>query len=277
MTKKIKNDHISEFHPMRAFFEYLILEFNSGIKTHLSGKIKGKMALSRYSKSKELKKYLRETIENFLIGDIKILAEYYLERGIWPKKISLKYKSIPSGVFRIILDQRLQKLVQLMAIMGDYSVTEITTQANEYIGLGSKLSVQVVGKYLYYFWNVLPSEGQESLDRIRRIQFLVSDRRLSEIYSDHIEVALGNLSPFEIAIKLGMNEKVSSQLNAEVYKGFALTVARKNEAMMSNRLEEADTLSKIMSRDSQVLRNMGHKPKKKALREQVNVVYADKD
>ena len=277
MTKKIKKDHISELHPMRAYFDYLILEFNSGIKTHLSGKIKGKMSLSRYSKSKELKKYLRETIENFLIGDIKILAENYMQRGIWPKKISLKYKSITSGVFRIILDQRLQKLVQLMAIMGDYSVTEITTQANEYIGLGSKLSVQVVGKYLYYFWNVLPSEGQESLDRIRRIQFLVSDRRLSEIYSDHIEVALGNLSPFEIAIKLGMNEKVSSQLNAEVYKGFALTVARKNEAMISNRLEEADTLSKIMSRDSQVLRNMGHKPKKKALREQVNVVYADKD
>ena len=134
-----------------------------------------------------------------------------------------------------------------------------------------------MGKYLYYFWNVLPSEGQEPLDPIRRLQFLVSDNQLSEIYSDHIEVALGNLSPFEIAIKLGMNEKVSSQLNAEVYKGFALTVARKNEAMMSNRLEEADTLSKIMSRDSQVLRNMGHKPKKKVLRDQVKVVYADKE
>lgn len=277
MTKNIKNDHISELHPMRAYFDYLIMEFNSGIKTHLSGKIKGKMSLSRYSKSKELKKYLRETIENFLIGDIKILAENYLERGIWSKKISLKYKSIPSGVFRIILDQRLQKLVQLMAIMGDHSVTEITSQANEYISTGSPLSVQVVGKYLYYFWNVLPSEGQEPLDRIRRIQFLVSDMQLSETYSDHIEVALGNLSPFEMALKLGMNEKFSSQLNAEVYKGFALTVARKNEAMMSNRFEEADTLSKIMSRDSQVLRNMGHKPKKKALREQVNVVYADKD
>ena len=277
MQKKINTKQVAEIHPIHKYIEFLILEFNSGIKTHLSGKIKGKMSLSRYSKSKELKKYMHETIENFLIGDIRILAENYMQRGIWPKKISLKYNSIPSGVFRIILDQRLQKLIQLMALKGDHSVTEITTQANEYIGLGSKLSVQVVGKYLYYFWNVLPSEGQESLNRIRRIQFLVSDRRLSEIYSDHIEVALGNLSPFEIAIKLGMNEKVSSQLNAEVYKGFALTVARKNEAMISNRLEEADTLSKIMSRDSQVLRNMGHKPKKKALRDQVNVVYADKD
>ena len=276
MSKKINKKQFAVVHPIRKYFEFLILEFNSGIKTHLSGKIKGKMTLSRYSKSKELKKYLRETIENFLIGDIKILAEYYLERGIWPKKISLKYKSIPSGVFRIILDQRLQKLIQLMALNGDHSVAEITKQANEYISPGPTLSAQVVGKYLYYFWNVLPSEGQP-LDSIRRLQFLVSDNQLSEIYSDHIEVALGNLSPFEIAIKLGMNEKVSNQLNAEIYKGFALTVARKNEAMMSNRLEEADTLSKIMSRDSQVLRNMGHKPKKKALREQVNVVYADKD
>ena len=145
MPKKITIKQNAEIHPIHKYFEFLILEYNSGIGTHLSGKIKGKLSLSRYSKSKELKKYLRETIENFLIGDIKILAENYMQRGIWPKKISLKYKSITSGVFRIILDQRLQKLVQLMSIMGDYSVTEIATQANKYISTGCKLSVQVVG------------------------------------------------------------------------------------------------------------------------------------
>ena len=262
---------------MGNYFQYLILEFQSGIKHHLSRKIKGELSLSRYKRSKQQRAYMRETVRNYLIGDKRIIGEDFLKRNIWPAKISLKYRSIPVAVFRIMLNQRLQRTIELMALTREYSITTIAEHVNRFYYLSQPLSPQAISKYLYFFWNVLPLEGEEPLDPIRIVQFLTSNKQLSKIYSDHIEVALGKQSPLEVAIILGMNEKVSRQLNAEVYKGFALTVARKNEAMMSNRLEEADTLSKIMSRDSQVLRNMGHKPKKKALRDQVKVVYADKE
>ena len=56
-----------------------------------------------------------------------------------------------------------------------------------------------------------------------------------------------------------------------------MAVVRKNQAVLSDRMEEADVYSKIMVRDSQVLRNLGHKPKRKALRDSVNVIYDEKD
>jgi len=277
MRHSLNKKQLLQIHPISKYFEYLAAEYASGIKLHLSGPIKEKYNKSSISKTKGAKIYFKETVRSFLIGDPKILARDYLERNLFPKNISIKYRSLPQGVFRIMLNLRIQRIIQFMALTGEFTATDIAKQVNSLYNPRELFSPQVISKYLYFFWRLLPSEGDEPFDPIRRIQFLVSDMQLSEIYSDHIEVALGNLSPFEIAIKLGMDEKVSSQLNAEVYKGFAMTVARKNEAMMSNRLEEADTLSKIMSRDSQVLRNMGHKPKKKALRDQVNVVYADKD
>ena len=277
MKRLINNQQVLQIHPIRKYFEFLALEYTSGIRLHLSGSIKDKFSKSIFPKSKGAAIYFKETIKSFLIGELQILAQDYLERKLWPKKPSIKYNSIPNGIFRIMLNQGLQKLVQMMALTGEYTATDIAEHANEYISPVPPLSAQIVSKYLYYFWNVLPSKGHETLDPVKIIQFLVSDGQLSKVYAGHIDIVLGKKTPFEIALKLGMNEKVTSKLNNEIYMGFALTVVKKNEAMMSNRLEDADTYSKIMIRDSQVLRNLGHKPKKRALRDSVKVIYDGED
>ena len=258
---------------MGNYFQYLILEYQSGIKHHLSGKIKGKLSLSHYKKGKQQRAYMRETVRNYLIGDKRVIGEDFLKRNIWPAKISLKYRSIPVAVFRILLNQRLQRTIELMALTREYSITTIAEHVNRFYHLSQPLSAQVISKYLYFFWNVLPSDSEGLFDPIRIVQFLTSNKQLSKIYSDHIEVALGKQSPLEVAIRFGFNEKVASHLNEEVYSGFAMAVVRKNQAVLSDRMEEADVYSKIMVRDSQVLRNLGHKPKKKALRDSVNVIY----
>ena len=82
-----------EIHPMGNYFQFLILEFQSGIKHHLSGKIKGKLSLSRYKKSKQQRAYMRATVRDYLIGDTRVIGEEFLRLNIWPAKISLKYRS----------------------------------------------------------------------------------------------------------------------------------------------------------------------------------------
>ena len=277
MNHLLNKNIILRIHPLRKYFEYLALEHKSGIRLHLSGSVKDKFCNSKFSKSKAATLYFKETVNSFLIGEQNLLAQDYLKRNLWPKKISLHYKSIPHDVFRIMLNQRIQKIIQFMALTGEYTATDITKQVNSLYKLRKPFSPQAISKYLYFFWNVLPSEDEEPFDLIRIVQFLTFDKHLSKVFAEHIEVAIGKQSPLEVAIRFGFNEMVTSQINDEVYRGFALTVARKNEAIMSNSIEEADIFSKIMIRDSQVLRNLGHKPKRKALRDSVKVIYDGED
>ena len=123
----------------------------------------------------------------------------------------------------------------------------------------------------------MPSEDQEPLDPARTIQFLTSDRQLSSVFAEHIRIATGDQSPFELSTRLGLNDEISEQLNNQVYQGFAMAVVKKNDAVFSGRTEEADLYSKIMIRDSQVLRNLGHRSKRKALRDSVKVIYEDEE
>ena len=176
-----------------------------------------------------------------------------------------------------MLNQRLQKLVQMMALTADYSATSIAEHVNKLYILRRPLSPGTISKYLYFFWRVMPSEDQEPLDPARTIHFLTSDRQLSKVFAEHIKIAMGEQSPFELATRLGLHEEVSRQLNNEMYQGFAMAIVRKNDAVFSGRTEEADLYSKIMIRDSQVLRNLGHKLKKRALRDSVKVIYDDED
>ena len=277
MKQLISNQQVLQIHPLRKYFEYLALEYKSGIRLHLSGSVKDKFCNSKFSKSKAATLYFKETVNSFLICEQHLLAQDYLKRNLWPKRISLHYKSIPHGVFRIMLNKKLQKLIELVSLSGEYSVTAIAEQVNKLYILKKPVSLGAISKYLYFFWGVSPSEDQTSLYRRDLISFLGSDEQLSKIYSEHIEITLGRKSPFEVAIKLGFKDEFSERLNDEVYKGFALSVVRKNEAIMSNSIEEADIFSKIMIRDSQVLRNLGHKPKRKALRDSVKVIYDEED
>lgn len=277
MKHSLNKEQLLQIHPISKYFEYLTAEYASGIKSHLSDPIKEKYNKSSISKTKGAKIYFEETVRSFLIGDPKILALDYLERNLFPKNVSIKYRSLPQGVFRIMLNQRTQKIIQFMALTGEYTATDIAKQVNSLFNPRKLFSPQVISKYLYFFWNVLPSEGEDPFDPIRMVQFLASDRQLSKVFAEHIEIALGRQSPMEVAIRFGFNEMVTSQLNEEVYRGFAMAVVRKNNAILSDRMEEADVYSKIMVRDSQVLRNLGHKPKRKALRDSVNVIYNGKD
>ena len=277
MKHSLNKEQLLKIHPISKYFEYLAAEYASGIKLHLSSHIKEKYTKSSISKTKGVKIYFEETVRSFLIGAPKILARDYLKRNLFPKNISIKYRSLPQGVFRIMLNQRTQKIIQFMALTGEYTATDIAKQVNSLYNLRNPFSAQSISKYLYFFWNVLPSENEEPFDPIRIVHFLTFDKDLSKVFAEHIEVALGRQSPLEVAIRFGFNEMVTSQLNEEVYSGFAMAVVRKNQAVLSDRMEEADVYSKIMVRDSQVLRNLGHKPKKKALRDSVNVIYDGED
>ena len=275
--KKIDNKDMESFNPVRMYLNYLTAEYLSGIREHMSNSPPIKNNIAKITISKGLKSYVRKTVESFLIGDKRLLAEYYLRKDLWPKKISLKFKSFPPRVYDILLNQRVQRGIDLMALTGNYSVTDMAVWANDNFYKGSVLSAQVISKYLYLFWGVMPSEDQEPLDPARTIQFLTSDRQLSSVFAEHIRIATGEQSPFELSTRLGLNEEISKQLNNEVYQGFAMAIVRKNDAVFSGRTEEADLYSKIMIRDSQVLRNLGHRPKKRALRDSVKVIYDKED
>lgn len=277
--KKIDIKDMESFNPVRMYMNYLTAEYLSGIREHMSNSPPIKNNIAKITISKGLKSYVRKTVESFLIGDKRLLADYYLRKDLWPKKISLKFKSFPPRVYDILLNQRVQRGIDLMALTGKYSVTDMAVWANDNFYNGSVLSVQVISKYLFLFWRVrvMPSEDQEPLDPVKVIQFLTSDRQLSSVFAEHIRIATGEQSPFELATRLGLHEEVSKQLNNKVNQGFAMAVIRKNDAVFSGQTEEADLYSKIMIRDSQVLRNLGHKPKRKALRDSVKVIYEDED
>ena len=102
--KKIYNKDMESYNPIKKYMEFLTLEYLSGIREHLSDSLLLKNNISRITISKGLKSYVRKTVESFLIGDKRLLAEYYLKKNLWPKKISLKYKSFPPSVYDILLN-----------------------------------------------------------------------------------------------------------------------------------------------------------------------------
>ena len=169
---------------------------------------------------------------------------------------------------------QIQELIEIGALRG-LSVNELTQIVNEICKSQFQFSERDIRKYLHFFWNVLPADGWDQFKQNKLIEYLSEDQVLNQIYANYIDVARGNLSVFEQIVRYGSVNEVSDQIRDEIYRGFAMNVIRRNTATLNNLIEEADTYSKIMVRDSQVLRNLGFKPRKEALREVVKVVYDD--
>lgn len=103
------------------------------------------------------------------------------------------------------------------------------------------------------------------------LEYLQNNKALSKLFARHIRFGKGRFSRLEAVLDLGIECPVEVILE-QTYGGFCQVVMRKNQAVKINDVITADGWSKIMVRDTQVLRTMGWNPKHKRTSDKVSVI-----
>ena len=220
---------------------------------------------------KGARRYLHETSRARLSGRTLLLFEDLLRMKEFPKYLSVKYGSINRRCFEIMNDQQLQKCIEISALRGLTS-REIAEIVSEKYPLRNKFSELEIRHYIHFFWNVSPSDGSDIPKQNQLPAYLSKERRLEQIYADYIDILEGKLSPFEETKKYGSDKAIFESLRSEILKGLVSALYEKNQAIERDNTTEANIYSELILRDTQLLRNLGIKPTKKALRDLVKVV-----
>lgn len=220
---------------------------------------------------KGARRYVHETSRRWLSGQTLLLFEDLLRRNEFPKYLSLKYGSINDRCFEIMNDPRLQKSIEISVLRG-LTNGEIAALVSEKYPLRNKFSEVEIRHYNHYFWNVPKGNGSDIFEQNQLLAYLSKDRRNQLFYADHIDILTGKLSPFVETIKYGSDKEIFESLRSEILKGLANSLKMKNRAIEMGNTAEANIYSELSLRDTQLLRNLGIKPKKKALRDLVKIV-----
>jgi len=220
---------------------------------------------------KGARRYVHETSRARLSGQTLLLFEDLLREKEFPKYLSLKYGSINDRCFEIMNDPQLQKSIEISVLRG-LTNGEIAALVSEKYPLRIKFSEVEIRHYNHYFWNVQKGNGSDIFEQNQLLAYLSKDRRYQLFYADHIDILTGKLSPFVETIKYGSDKEIFESLMSEILKGLANSLEKKNRAIEMGNTAEANIYSELILRDTQLLRNLGIKPTKKALRDFVKVV-----
>ena len=242
-----------------------------GITNHLSKKVKIVSFVQYTRLRKGARRYLHETSRRWLSGQTLLLFEDLLRQKEFPKYLSVKYGSINNRCFEIMNDPQLQKSIEISALRG-LTDREIAELVSEKYPMRNKFSEAELRHYNHFFWNVPNGIGSDISEQKQLLTYLSKDRRYQLFYADHIDILTGKLSPFVETIKYGSDKEIFESLRSVTLKGLANSLDKKNQAIEMGNTTEANIYSELALRDTQLLRNLGIKPKKKALRDLVKVV-----
>lgn len=260
-----------QYHPARNYLSFLLNEHRLAITNHLSKRVKRVTFLSYPRIRKGARRYVHETSRARLSGPTLLLFEDLLRRNEFPKHLSVKYGSINNRCFEIMNDPQLQKSIEISALRG-LTDREIAELVSEKYPLRNKYSEVEIRHYNHFFWNVSKGSGSDIIEQNQLLAYLSKDRRYQQFYADYIDILTGKLSPFVETIKYGSDKEIFENLRSEILKGLANSLEKKNRAVEMGNTAEANIYSELSLRDTQLLRNLGIKPTKKALRDLVKVV-----
>lgn len=257
---------IWKFHPSRKFFEWCIwLHLNSN-------------QLPKSKKLSRLKpgtlKFVRSEGARILMGETADLFSWGLKQKPYPKLIDVRFRTIPPGSLEIMYDPQIREFVEILSLLGS-TPSEIAQEmcSLPYVKEFSKAEIE---GYLYFFWNQFVRDGWEIEKKNIFKATLQKNTILSSKYSRHLRLGFGETSRLKVAIELGMDCSPEIILD-EAYRGFCSAVLQKNESISLSDYEGAESWSRILLRDTQILRNMGWQPKSMELSEKIKVIQEHPD
>ena len=254
------NPKTSEIHPARKFFEWC-LWLNQG-STRLP---KSK----RFPKLKPgALKFVRLESERILIGPTAELFSWGLSKKPFPKILDLRFRNILPGSLEIMYDPQIREFVEILSLLSS-TPAEIAQEMRSlpYVREVSKTEIE---GYLYFFWNQFSRDGWQIENQNNLKIILQKNALLSSKYSRHLRLGFGETSRLKVAIELGMDCSPEIILD-EAYRGFCAAVLQKNKSTSLSDSEAAESWSRILLRDTQILRNMGWQAKSMELSEKIKV------
>jgi hypothetical protein len=175
---------------------------------------------------------------------------------------------IPPGSLELMYDLQLKEFVEILTLLGSSS-TEISSELSSLPYVKPFTKEEIEG-YLYFFWNMNPDDGWTADKRLQLRTFLSRSSTLAHMYRKHLRLGFGQLPRIRIAVELGIDCPKDVILK-EFFRGFCQGVLQKNDAMFNDDIDIAESLSKILLRDTQVLRGLGYTPSTKGFLDDVEV------
>lgn len=257
---------LREYHPSRKFFEWCLWLHQKS---------------TRLPKSKQLSrlkpgalKFVRTESERILIGPTAELFSLGLKQKPYPKVLNVRFRAILPGSLEIMYDPQIREFVEILSLLSS-TPAEIAQEMRSlpYVREFSKTEIE---GYLYFFWNQFSRDGWQIEKQNNLKTMLQKSALLSSKYSRHLRLGFGETSRLKVAIDLGM-DCTPEIILGEAYRGFCAAVLQKNESISMSDSEAAESWSRVLLRDTQILRNMGWQPKSMELAEKIKVTQENPD
>ena len=218
-------------------------------------------------------KYIRDEAKRLLVGPTHCLFLQVLKQKIYPKTLSLRWKTILPGSLEIMYDPQIREFVEILSLLGSTPL-EISQELRS-LPYVKRFTEKEIEGYCYFFWNNYEKDGW-SVDKTIALQNLLNQSAISTDYAKHLRLGFGDTARLRVAIELGLDCTPDVILD-EAYRGFCQGILKKNEALKMNDSESADTWSKILVRDTHILKNMGWQPHSTELSEKIKVTQETPD
>jgi hypothetical protein len=216
-------------------------------------------------------KFVKAEAERLLMGPTLSLFLASTKRGIRPPSLDLRFQSVPSGSFEIMYDPQIREFVEILTLLS--STPKDIAQEMKTLPYVREFSENEIEGYCYFFWNNYEQDGW-SINSRNKLKYILGQFPIATSYARHLKLGFGDLSRLKVAIELDLNCSPEIILE-EAYRGFCKGVIKKSESILQNNSEVVDIWSKILLRDTQILRNMGWQPPSNMLNETIDVVQED--
>ena len=199
--------HIADRHPSRKVIELLLLQVIAKITNTPIKPKRGRIIITEDQINKIVQndadrtlilRYISTKIDQYLSGDLKILAWDYLNQFGIPDKIELKYPQLPGFLNNLAFTFKLKITLDVLLL---YYPPETIQKILMELPDVTQLSIQDIEQYEHYFWDVkddldLPRVKLALANLLRTIRYEITS---GENYVKHRESIGDPVSSKELA------------------------------------------------------------------------------